>query len=201
MLCGHFVEPMRWFLPVLLLLLPTVPRLAAADREGVPGNLAQLDSCARRLADTLLPMISEGDTLLLPPMLGETAPLVLDHLIASATSRGLGVSSGRCADAEPGIVSAQVLYHTEGTELVRESRLSLELVPRSRCAAPLSESRILVAVLRDTVAPHDTALLADPRVVATQGRLVEDDDGWLAPVLVIGAALLSTILLFTVRSP
>lgn|GEM_PF-4835285 len=194
------VDPMQHLIPVLLLLL-AASTLVAGDRESARGNLVRLDSCARRVADTLLPAISDGDTLLLPPLLGEVAPMVTAHLLAATSRHGLAVSLDRCPDSDPGIVTAQVRYRAldDRSFLLREARLTLEIAPRSRCALPLSEYRILTAVLLDTVATADTALLADSRVAASHGQF-EEENGWLAPVLVIGSVLLSALLLFTVRS-
>lgn len=190
----------------LIVVLGTWLPLGAQQQD----NLERLRACAVAIADSALGRYAAGDTISLELAPHPASWLLESTLLGAATARGIGVvsspspSAGRLVMA---ITSIGVGYQETDDDdlLVRECRLGADASfsengPRGRRLAGSFS-----ALLQDTVQADETSLLEASGYDFTRGALptTASSGFWktiVEPAVVLGASVVITILLFTVRS-
>ena len=187
---------------------------AAGSFESTPrGNLERLEECAATVADSILSTVGARDSLCLAIVPHDAAWLLERALVERASARGVSVQRCEAADArrlDVAIASIGVVYSvTDDDAIERRAALSIS----ASAPAPITEAGRGAALrtfrveaeLVDTLAHPDTAGLAIASYPFTVGTMPAADSGgfWskiVEPAVVLAAAAIVAILLFTVRS-
>jgi len=195
-------------LAIALCLTPATAGLHLRD------NVAIFEDLARRGADSLIASISTGDTLCIDILGPEGTSWILEGALLHAAHRR-HISVARCSSPNSRvtlrvlIVRGRVAYlPVESPDSVQRDVL-LEVDGRlshsvSDGVATLQQSRLLLTE-RDTIARADSSIAqkgvspfeTPPMPTPASGGFWENI---VEPAIVVGAAVVATILLFTVRS-
>ncbi len=203
---GEVRSPMSRIIAFLLVLVGTWLPLGAQQKD----NLERLRECAAAIADSALAHYAAGDTISLELAPHPASWLLESTLLGAARQRGIGVvssaspSGGRLVMA---ITSIGVAYgQTDDDDLLtRECGIGADASFTERGGAGRRMGGSFSAILGDTVEADETSLLEASGYDFTRGALPSTASSgfWktiVEPAVVLGASVVITILLFTVRS-
>lgn len=176
-------------------------------------NLDRLNSCSQRLSDSLLAAYHSGDTLCVS-VAEHPAAWVLDQAaLGSAAARGLHVTScegARRAQIALAITELGVDYREidDPDSLQRSVHMACSAALTSyqgEGSAAIRTARRIETWLQDTIATAQMTAIEAPGYDYTKGtRAAQSASGFwsrvVEPAVVLGAAAVMVILLFTVRS-
>lgn len=187
---------------VLLLLLVTGWGVWAQ-----PTNLDLVRECALSLTDSALTLAT------VPTLCYSVAPhpaawLIEESVVKTAEQKGMKLRD--CSSGVPAIKSAfteLIILYRNGTEpetIARECRITVAVMVAPTGAEP-QRQREFTAIRHDTVAVSAVPLIEQPGYDYLRGVSIAPPNSnfWdrvMEPAIVLGAAAVSVILLFTVRS-
>ena len=203
---GEVRLPMSRIIAFLLVLLGAWLPVAAQPKD----NLEILRECAVAIADSALGQYATGDTISLELAPHPASWLLESTLLGAARERGIGVvsspspSGGRLMMA---ITSIGVAYGQtdDGDLLVRECRMGADASFSEHGGSGRRLGGSFSALRQDTVQADETSILEASGYDFTRGALptTASSGFWktiVEPAVVLGASVVITILLFTVRS-
>jgi hypothetical protein len=187
------------------------------------GNLERLEESSRALCDSLLDSYLTKDPLCVEIVHHPASWIVEQSMLQSAAAHGVAITTcdSNTADALTLAVTAIGMEYHEieaGDSLARDARIeATALVPTkrfrlppevaaSRGSAVSSRASVAITVVRrDTVGADQTSFLESSGYDFAKGTLPprQSSGVWkkiVEPAVVIGAAVVMAILLFTVRS-
>lgn len=191
----------RCRVPLLLLLI------AGAAAWSQPANLDLVRDCAGSLADSAF-ALANAPTACCSVAEHPAAWLLQEAMVKQAAQRGVGLRD--CGSSVPAITLAftelRILYRNgiESETIARECRVTIAAIFAPTGSAPQRQQEF-TAVRHDTVAASALPLIEQPGYDYLHGVNVAPPssgfwDTVMEPAIVLGAAAVSVILLFTVRS-
>jgi len=187
----------------LLLLL-----VVSAAAWSQPTNLDLVRDCTRSIADSAL-LLAAVPTICYTVAQHPAAWLIEEAMVQTAEHRGNALrdcSDGQAAAITLAFTELHVLYRSgeaSGT-IVRECRVAVAVLAAPYGTEP-QQQREFTAIRSDTLAATAVPLIEQPGYEYLRGvRLAPSGSNFwdtvLEPAIVLGAAAVSVILLFTVRS-
>ena len=203
---GSVCSRMSRIIVILLGLLMGSPGLHAQHLQ----NLERLRECATAIADSALGSYAAGDTISLEVVPHPASWLLDRSALDAAASRGIGVASSpaeRSGKLLMAITHVGVEYReTDDADLLaRHCTLQVDASFSEKGASGNRSARSFSASVRDTVPADQTSILEASGYDFARGTLPAGPSGgfWrtiVEPAVVLGASVVITILLFTVRS-
>lgn len=208
--------------PLLVLLLSFLP-LQAADTTRPNDNVSVAERTARIIADSLLSPFKAGDTVCVHVTAAPGAWVVEVALLRCAAGRNLTIaeceaSGGEHSALDLQFVNASLTYWPLDAIDSLERRVAIEAFGRYAIRTGLAESTArdisggatmvysgvtFEASALDTIALSDSSFVAGPPPFSPAIPVLRTSGFWtrvVEPAIVLGAAVVMTILLFTVRS-
>jgi len=178
----------------------------------VVGNLDQLREAARRGADSLLGAFRAGDTVRVEVGRTQGSWLLEVALLERAAASGITLRTAPETQTGPAVRAyvsrAAITYdlQSDGDSVRRRADLYIESIA-ARSPAMLPDEPVTEALhiqIIDTIAISDSSLVAGPEPFLAPPFPIRSSEGFwelvAEPAIVLGAAVIMTILLFSVRS-
>jgi hypothetical protein len=214
------MKPRAAYLTGIFILLLWLPPLGATAQEG---NLDRLEACARALCDSLLDAYPDKEPLCVDIVRHPASWMLEQAMLQSAAAHGIPVTTCDSSSSEAltlAVTAIGMEYHEIDAEdsLARDARIEASAIMPARKfrmpqhgngtveSGPVGRTSASYAIVRrDTVGADQTPLLEASGYDYARGTLPPRSGGgvWkkiVEPAVVLGAAVVMAILLFTVRS-